>query len=64
MSYDATCHCPKCGQFWYECVHDDETYTCPKCGYEDIDIDEIDIYSMEDDVLEDWPIGLERIATK
>lgn len=53
MSYDATCYCPKCGQFWYECVHYDETYTCPKCGNEDIDIDEIDIYSMEDDVLED-----------
>ena len=53
MSYDATCYCPKCEQFWYECVHDDETYTCPKCGYKDIEIDEIDIYSMEDDVLED-----------
>lgn len=53
MSYDATCYCPKCGQFWYKCVHYDETYTCPKCGYKDIEIDEIDIYSMEDDVLED-----------
>lgn len=53
MSYDATCYCPKCGQFWYGCVHEDETYVCSKCGNRDIEIDEIDIYSMEDDVLED-----------
>ena len=31
----------------------DATCYCPKCGYKDIEIDEIDIYSMEDDVLED-----------
>ncbi len=53
MSFDATCYCPKCGQFWYECADEDETYACPKCGNQDIEIDEIDIYSMEDDVLED-----------
>ena len=53
MSYDATCYCPKCGQFWYECADEDETYACSKCGNQDIELDEIDIYSMEDDVLED-----------
>lgn len=53
MSFDATCYCSKCGQFWYECADENETYTCPKCGNQDIDIEEIDIYSMEDDVLED-----------
>lgn len=53
MSYDVTYYCPKCGQYWYECVHGDETCTCSKCGNRDIDIEEIDIYFIDDDELED-----------
>ena len=51
MSFNAFCSCPACDHFWYECADRNETYTCPKCGHQEIEPEEIDIYSMEDDVL-------------
>lgn len=53
MSFNAFCSCPACDHFWYECADRNETYTCPKCGHQEIEPEEIDIHSMEDDVLED-----------
>ena len=49
MSFDATCHCPKCSEFWYECATDDETFTCPKCGHKEIEPEEIDSYCLDMD---------------
>ena len=45
MSFDATCTCPNCGEFWYECANYDETFTCPKCGHQNIEPEEIDLIS-------------------
>lgn len=44
MSFDATCCCPNCGEFWYECADEDETYDCPKCGYKGVEPEELDTY--------------------
>lgn len=45
MSFDATCYCPKCKHFWYECADKDETYVCPECGHRNIEPEEIDLLS-------------------
>ena len=45
MSFDATCTCPNCGKFWYECANYDETFTCPNCGNKNIEPEEIDLIS-------------------
>lgn len=45
MSFDATCTCPNCGKFWYECANYDETVTCPNCGHKNIEPEEIDLIS-------------------
>lgn len=56
MSFDATCHCPKCSEFWYECANDDETFTCPKCGHKEIEPEEIDSYCLDMDEEEELAI--------
>lgn len=49
MSFDATCHCPKCGTFWYECADFGETYTCPECGHKKIEPEELDSSCLDMD---------------
>lgn len=49
MSFDATCYCPKCGTFWYECATGDETFSCPNCGYKDIEPEELDPFCLDMD---------------
>ena len=49
MSYDATCHCPKCNKVWWELVHDNELFTCPKCGYKNTEPEELDSDLDEDE---------------
>lgn len=48
MSFDATCYCPNCKTFWYECANEDEKFNCPKCGYKDIEPEELDLVSSFD----------------
>ena len=58
MSFDATCSCPNCGEFWYECADFCETFTCPQCGHQNIEPEELDTYldiDEEDElVLMEW----------
>lgn len=49
MSFDATCYCPKCGTFWYECADFGETYTCPECGHKEIEPEELDSSCLDMD---------------
>ena len=49
MSFDATCYCPKCKTFWYECADLGETYNCPKCGYRNIEPEELDSFCLDID---------------
>lgn len=41
MSFDANVTCPNCGNFWYECADDNETFDCDKCGYKNIEPEEL-----------------------
>ena len=56
MSFDATCSCPNCGEFWYECANENETFTCPKCKKENIVPDELDTFDVDMDDEEDLAI--------
>ena len=56
MSFDATCSCPNCGEFWYECANENETFTCPKCGYRDIEPEELDSFCLDMDEEEELAI--------
>ena len=48
MSFDATCCCPNCKTFWYECADENEKFDCPNCGYKDIEPEELDLVSSFD----------------
>lgn len=56
MSFDATCCCPNCKTFWYECADEDETYDCPKCGYKDVEPEELDTFDVDMDEEEEIAI--------
>lgn len=56
MSFDATCCCPNCKTFWYECADEDETYDCPKCGYKNVEPEELDTFGGNMDEEEETAI--------
>lgn len=56
MSFDATCSCPNCDEFWYECTNENETFTCPKCKEENIVPEELDTFDVDMDDEEETAI--------
>ena len=56
MSFDAICHCQKCGTCWYECANENETFTCPKCKEENIEPEELDTFDVDMDDEEELAI--------